>query len=120
MMGTDWVAIAVDEERFPFAFVLIEGTARIEALAPSELLPYSTRTAARYVGDERADAYGRRNAVEGEVRGPVVERLTGPGVLRRAGEWRLSNAQRALLRAGRLIVAGYSAEGAVSVRLRLP
>ncbi|MGH0037969.1 MAG: PPOX class F420-dependent oxidoreductase [Myxococcota bacterium] len=60
-------AICVDEEEFPFAFVLVQGPARIEALPPGELLPFTTRIARRYVGDDRAEAYGRRNAVEGEV-----------------------------------------------------
>src|SRR5262245_39073267 len=48
------VAISVDEEVFPFAFVLIEGTAKIQALPPNELLPYTTRIARRYVGNDRA------------------------------------------------------------------
>ena len=61
------VMISVDEESFPYAFVLIQGTARIERLTPEELFPWSRRIAARYVGEERADSYGRRNAVEGEV-----------------------------------------------------
>lgn len=60
-------ALSVDEEEFPFAFVLVEGPVRIEALSPDELLPHTTRIARRYVGDERAEAYGRRNAAEGEV-----------------------------------------------------
>lgn len=76
------VAISVDEEKFPFAFVLIEGRARVEALAPGELLPYATRIARRYVGDERADSYGRRNATEGEVlvRVPLVKVFARKGV----------------------------------------
>ena len=75
-------AISVDEEEFPFAFVLIEGSAEIEALSPSELLPYTTRIARRYVGDDRADAYGRRNATEGEVlvRIPLTKVVARKGV----------------------------------------
>ena len=61
------VMISVDEESFPYAFVLVQGTARIERLSPDELFPWSRRIAARYVGEERADSYGRRNAIEGEV-----------------------------------------------------
>ena len=67
LLANPQVAISIDEEEFPFAFVLIEGSAKIEALSPSELLPYTTRIARRYVGDDGADSYGRRNAAEGEV-----------------------------------------------------
>jgi len=61
------VAICVDDERFPFAFVSIRGRARIDRPTVAELLPWTTRIARRYVGDARADAYGRRNAVEGGI-----------------------------------------------------
>lgn len=61
------VAICVDDERFPFAFVSIRGRARVERLTASELVPWTTRLSRRYVGDDRADEYGRRNAVEGAV-----------------------------------------------------
>lgn len=60
-------SLCVDDEQFPFAYVAIQGTAKIEALAPAELLPYSMRIAGRYVGQDRAQAFGERNAVEGEV-----------------------------------------------------
>ena len=59
--------VSVDEESFPYSFVLIQGEARIENLTPEELLPWATRIAARYVGEERSEAYGRRNSVAGEV-----------------------------------------------------
>jgi hypothetical protein len=36
-------------------------------VSPAELLPWTTRIAKRYMGTEQADAYGKRNAVEGEV-----------------------------------------------------
>ena len=61
------VMLAVDDERPPFAFVLIEGSAVIDELSPEQLLPWTTRIAARYMGGNNADAYGRRNAVDGEV-----------------------------------------------------
>ena len=60
------VALSVDDETPPFAFVLIEGTAEPAADAP-EMLEWATRIAARYMGAARADAYGRRNAVPGEL-----------------------------------------------------
>lgn len=76
------VAISVDEDVFPFAFVLIEGAVEVETLSPSELLPYATRIAARYVGDDRAEAYGERNATEGEllIRVPLAKVIARKGV----------------------------------------
>ena len=50
----------------PFAFVLIEGTAIISADL-DEMLGWATRIGGRYMGDDRAEAFGRRNAVEGEL-----------------------------------------------------
>jgi hypothetical protein len=61
------VAISEDEERFPFAFVLGEGTAKLRAPSPRELLPCAKRIAGRSTGDDRAESYGQRNATEVEV-----------------------------------------------------
>ena len=60
------VALAVDDETPPFDFVLVEGTATVTEAAP-DLAIWTTRIAARYMGDERASAYGARNAVAGEL-----------------------------------------------------
>ena len=60
-------SLCVDDEHFPFSFVAIQAAAKIEVLAPAELLPYSVQIAGRYVGDARARTFGERNAVEGEV-----------------------------------------------------
>ena len=74
--------LSVDDERPPFAFVLITGNAVVIELPPSELLPWTTRIAERYMGTARADAYGRRNAVEGELlaRVPLDEITARAGV----------------------------------------
>ena len=61
------VMVSVDEQSFPYAFVLIQGVARVERLSPQELFPWTKRIAARYVGEEQSEVYGRRNAVEGEA-----------------------------------------------------
>ena len=58
------VALGIDDETPPFAFVLIEGTATISADL-DEMLGWATRIGGRYMGDDRAEAFGRRNAVEG-------------------------------------------------------
>jgi PPOX class probable F420-dependent enzyme len=60
------VSLCVDEETPPFAFVLVEGMARAEADAP-DLLYWATRIAGRYMGADRAEEYGRRNGVPGEL-----------------------------------------------------
>jgi PPOX class probable F420-dependent enzyme len=59
-------SLVVDLEEQPYAFVLVEGTVTIsEDLA--EMLPLSIAIAQRYVDDDRAQEFGRRNAVEGEL-----------------------------------------------------
>jgi PPOX class probable F420-dependent enzyme len=60
------VAICVDDDRPPFAFVIIEGTASITDNR-EELRYWATRIAGRYMGEELAEAYGKRNSVEGEL-----------------------------------------------------
>lgn len=59
-------ALSVDEEHPPYAFVTVRGTVTISE-DPAESLPWSTRIAARYMGAGRAEEYGRRNAVPGEL-----------------------------------------------------
>ncbi len=61
------VMICVDEETFPYDFVTVIGTAAIEQLTPDQLRPIATRIARRYVAAERAEEFGRRNAVAEEV-----------------------------------------------------
>lgn len=60
------VSLCVDDEEPPYAFVLIEGTAELVPDDP-DFLRWTTRIAGRYMGEERAEEYGRRNAVEGEL-----------------------------------------------------
>ena len=56
----------VDDDAPPFAYVRIDGEVELsEDLGV--MLDWSTRIASRYMGAERADAYGRRNAVPGEL-----------------------------------------------------
>jgi hypothetical protein len=60
------VSLCVDDEQPPFAFVIVEGTATLsEDLA--ELRTWATRIAARYMGEARADEFGARNGVPGEM-----------------------------------------------------
>jgi PPOX class probable F420-dependent enzyme len=61
----DRVSLCVDDERPPFAYVHIRGRARSDE--DSDLLEWTTKIAARYMGAELAEAFGRRNAVPTEM-----------------------------------------------------
>lgn len=60
------VALVVDDEVPPFAFVHIRGRVTLSE-DPDELLRSATDIARRYVGAERAEEFGRRNGVPGEL-----------------------------------------------------
>jgi hypothetical protein len=60
------VALCLDDERPPFAFVTVSGTTTTST-DPDELSYWATRIARRYMGDELAEQYGRRNAVPPEM-----------------------------------------------------
>ncbi len=60
------IAISVDDENPPFAFVIIEGTAEAIHNAP-DLQHWTTVIARRYMGEALAEAYGKRNAVPSEM-----------------------------------------------------
>ena len=63
---TGWASLCVDDERPPFSYVTVSGSVTL-ATDLDEMLTWATRIAARYMGDERAPQYGRRNAVPGEL-----------------------------------------------------
>lgn len=60
------VCLCIDEETPPFTYVMIEGNATLSD-DPDELLRWTTRIAARYMGQDKSIAYGQRNAVPGEL-----------------------------------------------------
>ena len=55
-----------DDQEPPFAYVLIEGTCDISEDL-DEMLVRATRLGGRYMGGDRAEEFGRRNAVPGEL-----------------------------------------------------
>ena len=59
-------ALCVDDDRPPFSFVVVEGVAEIDD-DPDELRRWATRLGGRYMGAERAEEYGARNGVPGEL-----------------------------------------------------
>ncbi|MEU7154299.1 PPOX class F420-dependent oxidoreductase [Streptomyces sp. NPDC045470] len=60
------VALCVDDDRPPFSFAIVEGTAETSDEL-SEVRAWATRIAARYMGEDRAEEYGARNGVPGEL-----------------------------------------------------
>jgi PPOX class probable F420-dependent enzyme len=59
-------AVIVDEEVAPYAFVHIRGHVTVSE-DPEELLRFATTIGGRYMGPDRAEEFGRRNAVPGEL-----------------------------------------------------
>lgn len=59
-------ALCVDDDRPPFAFVIVEGEATLHD-DPAELKKWSTAIAARYIGTKDAAAFGERNSGPDEV-----------------------------------------------------
>lgn len=70
------VSICVDDQSPPFSFAQVQGTASLSE-DPDDLLDTATRIAARYMGADRAEEYGRRNGVPGEL----VVRITPTKVI---------------------------------------
>ena len=74
------VSLCVDEEAPPYSYVRVDGTATISE--DTELLRlWATRIGARYMGAERAERFGERNAVAGEL----LVRITPTKVVAQAG-----------------------------------
>ncbi|HEX6312421.1 MAG TPA: PPOX class F420-dependent oxidoreductase [Acidimicrobiia bacterium] len=74
------VSLLVDDEAPPFAYVLAEGRAAVETeLEP--LRSWATRIGGRYMGADRADEFGARNGVPGEL----LVRVTPSKLLARRG-----------------------------------
>jgi PPOX class probable F420-dependent enzyme len=60
------ISMLVEDETPPFSFVRVDGEATTSEDL-DDMLVWATRIAARYMGDDKADAYGKRNAVKGEL-----------------------------------------------------
>ena len=77
------VSVSVDLETMPFAFARVDGIAHLTPFEedPDATRQWATATARRYVGDDRAEQYGRRNGVPGEA----VVRVTPTRLVGSAG-----------------------------------
>lgn len=71
------VVMCVDDPHPPFSFVQIQGTVSVSEDL-DEVQSVATRAGGRYMGADRADEYGRRNGVPGEL----VVRLTPTKVVK--------------------------------------
>ena len=60
------VSICVDDESPPYAFVIIQGTAKFSE-NQKDLLKWNTILGGRYMGEKLAEVYGKRNTVEGSL-----------------------------------------------------
>ncbi len=60
------VALSVDDQAPPYSFVMVEGKAGIVE-GDEDMLRWATRLGGRYMGENRAEEFGRRNAVPEEM-----------------------------------------------------
>lgn len=60
------VVLCIHDDTPPFAFVQVQGVAAVSE-DPDELLATATRIGGRYMGADRAEEFGRRNGVPGEL-----------------------------------------------------
>ena len=71
------LVVCVDDEHPPYSFVQIQGIATLGE-DPADLLDTATRIGGRYMGADRAEEFGRRNGVPGEL----VVRVTPTKVIK--------------------------------------
>jgi PPOX class probable F420-dependent enzyme len=63
---TGVATVCVQDDRPPFSFVVVEGT--VELIDDLDLVrTWATRLGGRYMGPDRAEWYGARNGVPGEL-----------------------------------------------------
>jgi len=60
------VCLCVDDERPPYAYLMVEGTAALSE-DRADLLRFATAIGGRYMGAEQAERFGRRNGSPGEL-----------------------------------------------------
>jgi hypothetical protein len=66
LLRTGRASLCVDDDRPPFSFVVAEGAVEISANL-AEVRRWAARIGGRYMGPERAEEYGARNGVAGEL-----------------------------------------------------
>jgi PPOX class probable F420-dependent enzyme len=61
------VRLCIDDQTPLFSFVTIDGVAELISSEPSELYKWAKIIAARYMGNDMSEVYGKRNSAEGEL-----------------------------------------------------
>jgi PPOX class probable F420-dependent enzyme len=74
------VSLLVDDQAPPYSYAKVDGTVSLSTDL-DELVAVATRIGARYMGEDRAEEFGRRNGVAGEL----LVRLTPTKLQARAG-----------------------------------
>jgi PPOX class probable F420-dependent enzyme len=74
------LALCVDDNEPPYGFVVIEGVAAVTD-DPPDLRAWTTRIAARYMGEALADTFGAQNGIPGEL----VVRVRPTTIIAKAG-----------------------------------
>ncbi|GAB2478409.1 PPOX class F420-dependent oxidoreductase [Jatrophihabitans fulvus] len=64
---TGVATLTVDEPHPPYGFVTVTGRVEIVDGDVEAMLPWATRLGGRYMGEENAEQFGRRNAVPDEL-----------------------------------------------------
>jgi PPOX class probable F420-dependent enzyme len=73
------VALTVDDQEPPYSYVMIEGTVTLSENL-DDLVRWATVIGGRYMGADRAEEFGKRNGVPGEL----LVRVTPTKILARA------------------------------------
>lgn len=60
------VTMCVDDQEPPFSYVMLSGIASVSEDL-DEMRHWATRLGGRYMGEDKAEDFGRRNAVPGEL-----------------------------------------------------
>ena len=61
------VRLCVDDQTPPFSFVTIDGIAEVISDTSTENFKWAKIIAARYMGNDKAEIYGKRNSTQGEL-----------------------------------------------------
>ncbi|WP_030763511.1 PPOX class F420-dependent oxidoreductase [Streptomyces griseus] len=73
------VSLCVDDDAPPFSYVTLSGRAELSE-DPTELVRWATRIGGRYMGENRAEEFGARNGVPGELLVRVkIEKVSSAG-----------------------------------------
>jgi len=73
------IALSIDDQDAPYSFVVVEGAVTLSEDL-DELVRWATMIGGRYTGADRAEEFGRRNGVPGEL----LVRITPTKLLARA------------------------------------